>query len=144
MVDRESTLRRGRQNGRALAHAAEPLKPDRELVFEAVRQNGNALMCAAQPLTTDRELWFGLAFAALLLAMWLCGFCMGLRFRHLLDDKQAIGEHDVTDDKVIIVSATGKKYHTDSACSYVKQFFSNMHTLSLCKRCRTKQQSKDE
>ena len=62
----------------------------------------------------------------------------------MLDDKQAIGEHDVTDDKVIIVSATGKKYHTDSACSYVKQFSSNMHTLSLCKRCRTKQQSKDE
>ena len=38
------------QHGRALEHAAEPLKADKEVVVAAVTQNGNALAFAAVPL----------------------------------------------------------------------------------------------
>ena len=55
-ADREVVLEAVKNNGNALAYAAEDLRCDREIVMEAVKNNGKALAYAAEDLRCDREI----------------------------------------------------------------------------------------
>jgi hypothetical protein len=55
-ADREVILEAVKNNGKALAYAAEDLRCDREIVMEAVKNNGKALAYAAEDLRCDREI----------------------------------------------------------------------------------------